>query len=765
VSKIIRITAIPLISAGMAMQGAAQTSSPGGEDPYGELARETRPLATRWEVDYSGEVEAGAGYVSQDNFMFGQYNGLYEQGGVFIGNVAWRGWHGDGPRYFDVEARDLGLETRRGLLEWGSAGRFRLGLLFDNQIQIKNNDSRTPFLGVGSSDLTLPSNWQSGANTSDWTTLDGSLRGFDRELKRHTYGLQFDSAIGGGWSLKAALTTEHKEGTTDTGGAIYIDASNPHAVLLPQPIDQRTTQFDLAFDYAGEASQWNIAYYFSHFDNQEDTLTWQNPYDANYDAVAATSGVDFPNGYGGLAVAPDNQFHRLRLGGSSRFAPRWMLQLDGSYGRAFQDDQFPDYTVNRLLAVNQPVPRTSLDATMDTATLNGALLFSATRKLNLEARYRLYDRQNDSPRDGYLYVRGDGGDQPADTRYSNYNAPHDTRKQRGSLEASYRLPKRNKVILEYAYERVDRRNASVEHTDENIFSAQFNTSAWQPLNARFELQYSDLAADTYQWDQSYYARFDADLINETPDTQRYTNHPLLSQYHLANRERLLGKVDLNYLLAQDWSLALNMLWRRDDFDESTLGLTDEYWDSYILSANYRATETVNLTGYLNYNRYKASQTSRNFRGGAEKNAFVTTGPFPQASDPGQNWDVDTDDTVGAIGVALQWQAMERLNFDFDYSYVDTKGENSFKSFGASTTATEPLPDRRTRQHQLSVQGSWHLRDNLALNLDYRYWHFASDNWAIDGVEANTIDKVLTFGEDSADENVNYLGLSVSYRLR
>ena len=75
--------------------------------------------------------------------------------------------------------------------------------------------------------------------------------------------------------------------------------------------------------------------------------------------MAATSGVDYPNGSGGLAVAPDNQFHRLRLGGSYHFMPKWILQVDGSYGRALQDDDFPDYTVNQQLVVAQPVPRGS----------------------------------------------------------------------------------------------------------------------------------------------------------------------------------------------------------------------------------------------------------------------------------------------------------------------------------------------------------------------------------------------------------------------
>ena len=64
-----------------------------------------------------GNVQAGVGYTSDDNFKFGQYNGLYEKGAVFIGNARWRGWRGEGPQYWNFEAGDLGLETRRGVLQ------------------------------------------------------------------------------------------------------------------------------------------------------------------------------------------------------------------------------------------------------------------------------------------------------------------------------------------------------------------------------------------------------------------------------------------------------------------------------------------------------------------------------------------------------------------------------------------------------------------------------------------------------------------------
>ncbi len=756
-SKIIKFV-IPLLPLGIAVPLAAQTGDE-PPDPYSALSEESRPLNTRWETDYKGELEAGGAYVNSDNFMFGQYNGLYEKGATFIGNAQWQGWRTDSSQYWQVDARDLGLETRRGKLEWGMAGRMRVALLFDNQIQVKNDSAQTPFLGEGSAKLVLPPNWVGGANTSDWSLLYPSLQGFDRKLERHKYGLQFDTALGAGWTLLSSFSSEQKEGTGDIGAAIYRDAASPLAALLPQPIDQRTTDFDLAFDYQGNALQLKASYHFSDFNNGEDLLSWQNPYNAGYGPV-----VDYPNGYGGIALAPDNQFQQLRLTGNWIIMPTLRLQMDGSYARTEQDDDFPLYTVNPGLAVDEPVPRSDLNAQVDTTTLGLALVARPMRKLTLEGRYRLDDRNNDSPRDGYLYVRGDGADQPA-SKFTAYNAPHDTRKQSAAFEGAYRLPGRNKLSLEYAYQRVDRSNAAVETTRENSLRGWWKNNSWQPLSARVELLYADLAADTYDWAQSYYSRFDTELINETPDDQRYTTHPALSQYHLSNRERLLGKVDLNYFLSNQWNLALNMLWRRDDFDKSTLGLIDERSDSYVFSANYQPHQALNLSAYFNFNRYGASQSGRAFVGGVEKNAFAVVPPLPQASDPGRNWDVDNDDTTRALGMALQWQAMERLQLDFDYSFIDTRGENTFTTYGAPDLATEPLPEVKTRQHQFRFSGSYHLRDNLSLNLHYQYFRFQGDNWAIDDVAPDSINKVLSFGEESPDESVNYLGLSVSYRLR
>ena len=83
-------------------------------------------------------------------------------------------------------------------------------------------------------------------------------------------------------------------------------------------------------------------------------------------------------------------------------------------------------------------------------------------------------------------------------------------------------------------------------------------------------------------------------------------------------------------------------------------------------------------------------------------------------------------------------------------------------FGA---AAESLPDIESEQHHLTLEGAWHLRENLSVKLDYQYWSYSQDDWALNGISPSTIDKVLTLGEQEADEGLHYIGTSVVYRWR
>ena len=741
----------------LAAAGAlSQTAAPAEEESaniYTPLALESRPLATRWQTDYRGAIQMGLGYTNDDNYMYGQYNGRSDDGASFIGNLQWQDFQ-SGESYWQVSMSDLGLDTREGEVTWGKPDQLKISLGFDSQQQVRNDSGRTPFSGNDTQQL--PGDWVSGRTTSDWAVLDESLRDFDRELDRDRFFASVEARLNERWRVDTNLSYEEKDGHGDVAGAIYTDAASGDAVLLRAPVDYRTTELDLGLAYDGDRLHLEGRLGYSDFDNKDDVLTWQNPYSSFGPNVA------YPAGLGGLGLAPDNDQASGRLTGHYIFSATTRLQFDGSYAVASQDQDYLDYTVNPALTINEPLPRDNFDGEVATSTFNTRLLFRPLPKLNAKLFYKLRDRDYDIDRDGYRYVRGDGGNQP-DSKFTVYNTDHDLTSQTAGVEVDYRLPLRSKLSFGYAYEDVDRRNSAVEETEEDRYTLKYRIQPWSNFSARMELLYGDRSADTYEWAQDYYALLDTELINATPDNQRYINHPELFQYYMANRERWETKGDFSYLPSERWNLNLNLQWRYDDYDQSEFGLTESEWIRGHFSVGYQATDTLSGNVYAGYDRYDGNQSSRAFRGGQEKNAFAVYPPLPQASDPQQDWDIDSEDHVWTLGANLHWQIAPDLELDFDYSYVDTTGEQEYSTRpGGSVTASD-LPDVDTRLHQVEASGTWHMQENLSVKVDYQFYSYKTDDWAWDDVQADTIGKVLTFGQDNPNEDIHYVGVSVIYR--
>ena len=228
---------------------------------------ETRPLATRWQSDYAGAMQLGLGFTNDDNYTFGQYTGLQDDGATLIGNLRWQDFR-SGEEYWQVSMSDLGLDTREGHLTWGRTDRLRVQLGFDSQQQVRNDSGRTPFSGEDKQ--TLPGNWVSGQNTTDFANLNASLRGFDRELDRDKLSMAFDARLNDNWRLDSNLSYEEKEGNGDVGTGIYINGAAADAVLLRSPIDYSTTEFDLGLAYDEGQLHLNGQLAYSIFDNDDD---------------------------------------------------------------------------------------------------------------------------------------------------------------------------------------------------------------------------------------------------------------------------------------------------------------------------------------------------------------------------------------------------------------------------------------------------------------------------------------------------------------
>ena len=284
-------------------------------DPFAVFGEEPLPLTVEHSVNHSGYFEWGLGLTSADNTGFGRDSGLDNNGVSAIFTMQMREWRPPQPDaaagYWGLDAHHLGLDSRDLSLYWGAVDDYFVSLWYDEQTRHNDKDGKTPYLGAGSSYLWLPSDWVAASTTAGMTALPKDLQRFEQKIRRETLGLAFRKRLDQRWTFLSSAAREEKNGLATTGAAFYLDASNPHAVILPQPIDTITDDIHVAARYGDGDRNLELGYLYSRFDNHDSLLTWQNPYDTNYGA-----GIDYPAGIGGISEAPDNQMQQIRLSGN-----------------------------------------------------------------------------------------------------------------------------------------------------------------------------------------------------------------------------------------------------------------------------------------------------------------------------------------------------------------------------------------------------------------------------------------------------------------
>ena len=127
------------------------------EQPTAEKPAEAEPLVPEEIISTPilSKIELGIGYVSDDAYRFGRYNGLQTKGAFLLGDLKAREFYEDG-HFWSIRGTNLGLESRYLRLAGGLQGSHKFFLEYDELANYKNNTVKTPFPGVGSNNLTLP---------------------------------------------------------------------------------------------------------------------------------------------------------------------------------------------------------------------------------------------------------------------------------------------------------------------------------------------------------------------------------------------------------------------------------------------------------------------------------------------------------------------------------------------------------------------------------------------------------------------------------
>jgi MtrB/PioB family decaheme-associated outer membrane protein len=678
------------------------------EKSASEVSEPLVPEAFLSEPVYN-EIELGIGYVSDDAYKFGRYNGLQTQGPFLLGNIDTEEFDEDG-HFWNIHGSNLGLESRYLRLEGGLQGSYKLFLEYDELPNYKNNTVKTPFLGIGSDSLTLPAGFDINTN------LNTSLNNFELKTKRERINTGVIFIPKQHWQFDINFSHENKKGVDASGAAIANGASqvvgNVTTSLLAEPIDYETDLVNATLHYIGDDGQLDLTYHASFFNNSYSSLSWQDPFNPTTAA-------------GSMSLAPDNEFHQLSLNGG--YTLPYHSRLTGliSTGRMTQNQDFQPYTINTAVTTTT-LPRNSLDGEIWLTTAQLKLSSHPVNKLRLNAKLRYNERDNKTPIDSYNYI-------VLDSHNSNnnpvQNRPYSYKNSRFDLDANYRFNAITSLRGGYNYNEMKRdyTNAEREKTQENTVFAKWKIKPHTTVDL-------DLFAEAGSRSGSEY--------NPQPN-----QNPAMRKYNLADRDRTKVGASIDYMATEKLFLSARADYNKDDYTHTTIGLTEATQPVVTINFSYQPRHNISTYGYYTYENIQSSQ-----------NGFDMS-PFADG------WQADFDDTIDTAGIGAKLTDLARWAIGADIVYSQSIGTIEMKDL-VNPGTEDQYPETKTALTSVKLWTSYDYSKQLSYKLGVWFEDYSEDNWAVDGIpsyDPATVANTLLLGNETLDYSVYVITVSASYR--
>lgn len=668
------------------------------------------PVSSPWvcatcpfEYGWSGSGSLGFTNISGGNYRFGEYSGYYDKGlyTAADGDIAFR----DKDGYFlDASGGNLGLDSRWVDLKGGHQGLFDLRAQFRQTPQFLFDTGETPFLGAGGTSQTLPPNWAYGESTAQMSGLAAALRPLGISNQRRTARLGGDlTPPASNWDFVFNVGRDLQTGNAITGANFLTNTTQ-----LAAPLEYRTNQIDASVGYTKNTWQIRGGYYGSFFSDANTSLEWTNPF------AAIAPGTS----QGRMSLAPSNAFNQFSLTGAWQILKSTRLTASLAYGRETQNDMFIPATINPTLNT-VPLPANSLSGLVDTGNYIFRLTSSPLRYLSLNGEYLIDRRDNHTPRNAYQQVSSD-----TFVASDQINVPYGFNRELAKLSAAYRLGPKIKLQLGGAEERYERTYEATLSTRTSSFWAEIRSSFGSSFEFSGKFAHAQRRLDSYE--------FIADVVP--------ANNPLLQQFDLANRNRNQWRATLSYTPIA--SLGLDFIVQRNDdkYEDSPIGLTADKDSSATLDVNWKPTDTGVVDAFVTHELINSDQ--------AGSQSFSVP-----------DWNGSNRVVVDTIGVSGKWRdVFPNVDMGADYSYSYSRELVAV----VTGTAEVPYPNNTVNYAALKLWSSYRINAHCKLRFQYAYERLNTLDWAIDGVEPDTVANVLALGVNSPRYQVNVIEMRFQY---
>ncbi len=740
---------------GEAAAGKAAAAGPASAAPAKKASskKQAKKKAKKAPASIEKEVTVGVYALDDPSYRYGKYSDLTDNGvfGLFDFKLDRRpDPASDDTTRWRLEGKRLGLDSRRLEFDYWQQGKQRFRFDFREIPNNRFNDGQTPYRHQTNGSWALPWDWsvnRYNATTKGFLNLQSSLTTMKIDTLRRRFDAAYGLKLGGGWRFDIDYLHETKIGNRTLGGIFGYGFNNARSVILPAPVDYKTDNVEATFGYAGPRMQVNMGIYASFFRNADNTLVFQNAYAHEHEWNDA---VSYPDSQGRIALEPDNHYIQYRASVGFNLTSGMRLTSDAAVGTMKQNDTLLPYTINPDLLVQTPVPLSKLDGKIDTSMLNLRFTSRLARRLGLRVNYHYDKRDNKTPQALFPYIGADSQDQ-RDTALGRFNLPYSYTRKKSDALVTYRISRIGRLRAGVEYFDYKRDFQEVRSSDELAWRAGLTLRGWSMASVNFDYRNSSRDVSNYIANAPLLASYPAGTYGQDD----FQNHPLLRKYFLTDRDRDEYRLRADFFPDPRVNLGVSASYDKDDYGSGHFGLNTAKVRSWTIDAGLYPRDNVTLAAFYTWEKYNANQSSR----------YITS--TDSVTDPANDWFADSEDRVDTWNVTLTfkdigkdkgWKGVE-AGMDYTYSKTDSSIDVT-----AVSEATAPLPDLLSKQEMFSIWSRFALGGHSSIRLSAQSAKLTSRDWALDGVEPDTVSRVLLPGQAAANYDLWLVSAAWTYRF-
>ena len=639
-----------------------------------------------------GSVDFGARYtqINGDEARFQRYRDL--RPGVYGNDVV----VGKRTEDYMVEAQawNIGYRDQKYQFDLQRVGRLKASFVWDQIPLFISRDTRTLFNytvtqpGIFRIEDSIQQEIQAGTKT---------LRNFEDQATR--FDLRTLRKIGSAdvvfnadksSDITIRIRNQMREGNIPFGGTFGFS----NAVELPVPVDTRITDVQTAYEWGNETGMFRIGWDGSTFDNNVESVTWDNPLRFGPDLAGAPS-------QGREALWPGNTLTYVHGTAAFSLPGRSRATAYVALGRGRQNEDLLPFTINTAIA---PVPlsRTTADAETKMSIAQFTLATRPARALSFNAKYRYADVDVTTPE----FTRP-GGTVSYDSSFNanpDPSAYHSVKRSTFDADAAFEIARYTSLKIGYSFFGSDYTHRLFETTNENVFRVTLDTTGNQLVMVRALYENRKREGDT----------FEQDSLDEAGE------YAGMRHYDIANRDRQRFTFIANAFPAGKFGLNASAGVGRDEYPDSELGLQHYDTDQYSAGFSVAPDDRYNLAASYGWERYRSLQRSRNANNAADQ------------ANPLRSWTTDYTGKVNFLEASLDIdRAIEKTIIRIS---ADWNRSNDTYLYGLVTgsplAAPEQLPPVKNELLRGEVDLTYELTNNIRLGAAYWYDDYNVQDFAL-----------------------------------